>query len=308
MTYAITTISGLQCTKIARTLVVTTEVWDSTTTSIEIQSWSELPVTTITAQPGSSTAGGDSVSGPSKTSDLTTTATYISTAYDHSATTTFITASKSNWASFPTQEPAETAVNSAGGNSHKNIIPAAVGGSLGALAIIALVFLYIFLRRRKRRKAQWVPDSQPGEKSGRHVQDDQQSLPARELAQGVQRTPVNPFADPPTNLEATPQGTSRTEDSHSEYSNPFNLDRDFDDSPARAAPWGNTSNNSRYSRGLDLRSTNSSFSGRRESLRRTNSSQWRVDRGMSTYSDPFDLERPSTIDSAPTPQKMDGAR
>jgi hypothetical protein len=81
MTFAITTISGLQCTKIARTLVVTTEIWDSTTTSIEIQFWSELPVTTITAQPGSSTAGGDSVSGPSKTLDLTTTATYISTAY-----------------------------------------------------------------------------------------------------------------------------------------------------------------------------------------------------------------------------------
>jgi hypothetical protein len=326
MTFTITTISGLQCTKIARTLVFTTEVWDSATTSIEIQFGSELPVTTSTAQTGSSTDGGDSLSGPSKTSDMTTTATNINTAYgkdllyciegmdltvtlkDRSATTNLLTASKSNWASFPTQEPVETSINSTGGNSHKNVIPAAVGGSLGVLATIALVFLYIFLRRRRRRKAEWVPDSQTGEKSGRHVQDSQQSLHDSELGQGVQRAPVNPFADPPTNLEAAPQGTSRTEDSYSEYSNPFNLDRDFDDSPARAVPWGNTSNNSRYSRALDPRSTNSSFSGHRVSLRRTNSSQWRADRGMSTYSDPFDLERPLTIDSAPTPQKMDGAR
>lgn len=81
MTSTITTISEPQCTKIARTFVFTTEVWDTATTSIEIQAGSELPVTTNTAQSGSSADGGVSLSGPSKTSDMTTTVTSTNTAY-----------------------------------------------------------------------------------------------------------------------------------------------------------------------------------------------------------------------------------
>ncbi|CRG90469.1 hypothetical protein PISL3812_07513 [Talaromyces islandicus] len=307
MTSAITTISELQCTKVARTFIFTTEIWDSATTTIEIQFESELPATTNTVQPETTSDGGSSLSGPSKTSGLATTATDTNTAYDRSTATALLTTSQSNWASSPTQEPVETSINSASGNSHKNIIPAAVGGSLGALAIIALVFLYLFLRRRRRRKAQWVSNSQSAKKSGSHARDSQTPLPAREVAQSVQRsTPMAPFNEF-TNLPAASYGTSRAEDSYSEYSSPFNLGRDFDDSPARAAPWGNISNDSRYSRGLDPRSTNSSFSGHRVSLRRTNSSQSRADRRMSTHSDPFDLEKSLTIDSAPMLQKMDGS-
>lgn len=231
-----------------------------------------------------------------------------------STTTTLLTTTRPNWASFPTQEPVETSVNSMGGNSHKNVVPAAVGGSLGALAIIVLVFLYLFLRRRRRRKAQSVSDSQTAGKSGSHARDFQHSLPARELAQSVQRSPSRNISTPMAAVNqftgplAAHHGISQADDSHSEYSNPFNLERDFDDSPARHAPWRSISNDSRYSRGLDPRSTNSSVSGHRASLRRTNSSQWRADRGMSTYSDPFDLEKSLIIDSAPTLQKMGGAR
>lgn len=224
---------------------------------------------------------------------------------DRSATTTLLTASRSNFASFPTQEPVETSANSTGGNSHKNVVPAAVGGSLGALAVIVLVFLYIFLRRRKRRKAQLGSDSRAEEENRRHARNSQEPLPTRELAQNVQRTPANPFADRPKNSGAATHGAARAEDSYSEYSSPFNLDRDFDGSRARPTPWRSSSNDSQYSHGLDPRSTNSSFSGHRASLRRTNSSQWRADRGMSTYSDPFDLEK---LDLAPTPQMMDGTR
>lgn len=273
---------------------------------------------------------------------------------DRHTATTLITASRSNRASFPTQDPVGTSTNSKGENSHKNVIPAAVGGSLGALAIIVLVIIYIFLRRRRRRRS---VQRQIEKKSGGFSQNSQDQLHTTEPAQNSQRessrtTPVaaktraigtttarsppnetsaraqiqnpnnqqeirnsptqtamvNPFADPPANHgTAITYSAFRVEDSHSECSNPFNLDRDFDDSPARPEPGRNVSNDSRYSRDLDSRSTNSTFSGHRESLRRTNSSQWRADRGMSTYSDPFDLERPLTIDSTST-QKMDGLR
>lgn len=81
MASVINIISELQCTKIAKTVVFTTEFWDPATTPIEIQFGSELPVTANTAHPGTITAGGDSPPESSKISDPATTATNTNTAY-----------------------------------------------------------------------------------------------------------------------------------------------------------------------------------------------------------------------------------
>ncbi|KAH8695958.1 hypothetical protein BGW36DRAFT_179095 [Talaromyces proteolyticus] len=344
MASTIITFSGRRCTKFARTQFFTTEVLTSAATSAPSQSELEQLSTTPILQSGADALSTASPSSPSQTLDPTTATTVTSEiAGGYPITTTLPAANSSTINPFSTQTPATPT----GDVESKKIIPAAIGGSLGAVAIIALFLLYIFLRRRKRRSVQLPTSPDTGEKTGgygRSIKTSQfatgLTIPLQKMSTAISSSVaattmfigaafsrlIDRMGAMPGLTGQSPNGTEPAENRISSPPrfpnqeirhmpstpimsprlNPFsdlltNPDFDF---PVRDPVRHSVSDGSisEYSRSDD--SSNAiSTSGSRVVSRQANSSQWRLDRAISTHSDPFDLERPPTIHSTiPTPK------
>ncbi|OKL60488.1 hypothetical protein UA08_04432 [Talaromyces atroroseus] len=166
MESSITTFNGLRCTRVSRTIFLTAT---STSAASETAGQNLSSIGTSTATYESSVTS-SSISSGSQTTDLASTTsatTLVATAISASSTITAaasvlpaVTSSNTN--------PVSTQIsgNSLGGSttddSKKHVIAVAIGVSLGAVVLVALIVLFAYLRRRKRSRQLPVSSTRGG--------------------------------------------------------------------------------------------------------------------------------------------------
>ncbi|KKA20607.1 hypothetical protein T310_5383 [Rasamsonia emersonii CBS 393.64] len=147
--FTITTFNGLRCTKVPRTDVFTATL-TSDTTAPAVTDQSSTTSVEIRPDPASTTAA--SSTGPN--SDSSTTAAASNPGGDEPAASA-------------TALPQTASPGAGGPHSSLQSIRAAIGGSLGAVALVALAFLiWYLLRRRRHRIPRPAADFYGGEKLG----------------------------------------------------------------------------------------------------------------------------------------------
>ncbi|KUL90044.1 hypothetical protein ZTR_02823 [Talaromyces verruculosus] len=167
MATSITTFSGRRCTVIPRTQFFTAistsaatetaglpDVLSSFTTST-IQDTFSTSLTSTIAQPTDSNPA-------SSITSLATTFVAASSTITAAAATLLPAITSSSTDPSPTQGPDDNTGDSSGNTSKKNVIAAAIGASLGAVAVVALVILCAYFRRRKRRTLTQFNDREKG--------------------------------------------------------------------------------------------------------------------------------------------------
>ncbi|EED21826.1 conserved hypothetical protein [Talaromyces stipitatus ATCC 10500] len=178
MATSITTFSGLRCTRIPRTQFFTATATSTSTSAATETPAAALPdvlssFSTTTVQDTSSTSLLSSIisqqtdSSPSEpTSSL---ASFVTTAVAASSTLTAAATilpavtspadpSSSDSSSSDPSSSDNSSADSSGDSSKGKVIAAAVGASLGAVAIVALFILCAYITRRKRRTPSQIGD------------------------------------------------------------------------------------------------------------------------------------------------------
>ncbi|PCG98297.1 Hypothetical protein PENO1_058780 [Penicillium occitanis (nom. inval.)] len=167
MATSITTFSGRRCTVIPRTQFFTAistsaatetaglpEVLSSFSTST-IQDTSSTSLTSTIAQPTDSNPA-------SSITSLATTVVATSSTITAAAATLLPAITSSSIDPSSTQGSDDNTGDSSGNTSKKTVIAAAIGASLGAVAVVALVILCAYFRRRKRRTSTQFNDREKG--------------------------------------------------------------------------------------------------------------------------------------------------